>query len=103
PRSAIRKVVKQKKLRNRVIELTKIYLTAKNPAWIYEKEARIIRSEHGVLDIPHGFLEQICFGLRTPSNDIDVITKLAREYCGCNKFFRIIHDESDFGITTEEL
>ena len=85
-------------------ELTKIFLTSKNPAWKYEKEARIIRSEHGVFDIPQGFLIQVCFGLRTPQSDIDLITNLAMEYSGCNKFCHMIHDEdSDFGIKAVEI
>lgn len=86
-----------------VPELIKIYLTAKSPAWSYESEARVIRKDHGFIDIPFGLLEQVCFGLRTPQADIDLITKLAREYCGCKQFCRIIRDESDFGITAVEL
>ncbi|OGA40479.1 MAG: hypothetical protein A3G24_16105 [Betaproteobacteria bacterium RIFCSPLOWO2_12_FULL_62_13] len=86
-----------------VPELIKIYLTAKSPAWHCESEARVIRKEHGFIDIPFGFLEQVCFGLRTPQADIDLITKLAREYGGCQNFCRIIRDESDFGISAEEM
>ena len=93
----------QPKEDNFVTELTKIYLTAKSTAWRYEKEARIIRDAHGTFDIPRGFLEQVCFGLRTPQADIDLIEKLAREYSGCTKFCRIVRAESDFGITAEEL
>lgn len=83
--------------------LIEIYLTAKSPAWKYEGEARIIREEHGPLIIPFGYLEQICFGLHTPKADIDLVTKLASEYCGCNKFCRMVRSESDFGITAVEM
>lgn len=84
--------------------LLKIYLTAKSPAWEYEKEARIIRLEHGLFNIPREFLEQVCFGLLTPPTDIELVEKLAREYCGCKKFCRIIRDEkSDFGIRAVEM
>jgi len=84
-------------------ELVKIYLTAKNPAWAYEHEVRIIRSEFGLLDIPRGYLEQVCFGLRTSQADIDLVTKLAAENCGCSKFCRIVRSHSDFGHSAEEL
>jgi hypothetical protein len=86
-----------------IIGLTRIYLTAKSPAWKYEKEARIIRHTHGNFDIPRGYLEQVCFGLRTPKADIDVIVKLATEHSGCTKYCRIVRASSDFGITAEEL
>lgn len=87
-----------------VEELTKIFLTAKSPAWAYEKEARILRLEHGPLSIPKGTLEQVCFGLQTPQTDIDLIIKLASEYSGCKKFGQVLRDiESDFGITIKEL
>ncbi len=88
---------------NFISELLKVYLTAKSNAWQYENEARIIRLEHGLLGIPSGFLEQVCFGLRTPRADINLITKLASEYCGCNKFCQMIRGESDFGITAVEI
>lgn len=84
--------------------LARIYLTTKSPAWQYENESRIIRKQQGLFGIPMGFLEQVCFGLRTPSADIDLVTKLAREHSGCNMFCRIIRDtESDFGIRAVEV
>ncbi|HCI13143.1 MAG: hypothetical protein A2063_02830 [Gallionellales bacterium GWA2_60_142] len=86
-----------------VEELTKVFLTAKSDAWQHEKEARIIRTTNGTLNIPHGCLEQICFGLRTPQPDIELVSKLAREYSGCTKFCKIVHADTDFGITAIEL
>lgn len=86
-----------------VIELIKFLLTAKSEDWKYENEARIIRSTHGNFDIPRGCLEQVCFGLRTLPADVDLVIKLAKEYCGCNSFHRITHADTDFGITTIEL
>ncbi|AGR69657.1 DUF2971 domain-containing protein [Burkholderia pseudomallei] len=83
--------------------LAKIYLTVKGPAWKYEREARLIRSECGLLHIPCGYLEQICFGLGTSSADIDLVRKLASQYCGCTDFCQIIRAESDFGISAEAL
>jgi len=85
-------------------EFPKIYLTAKSPAWRYEGEARVIRTDEGLLNIPCGFLEQVCFGLRTPQADIELVMKLATDYCGCKQFCRIVRDQnSDFGITAVEL
>lgn len=86
-----------------MVQLTQLYLTAKHDAWGYEKEARIIRSAHGVLDIPRGYLEQVCFGLRTPQADIDLITTLASEHSGCQRFCRIVRAGSDFGIVAQEM
>jgi len=81
-------------------ELGKAYLTAKSPAWSYEKEVRVILNSAGLLDLPPGALEQICFGLRTPEEDIHLVMKLAREHAGCKKFGRMVRDpRSDFGLT----
>ncbi len=80
-------------------ELAMTCLRSKSPAWEYEREVRMIRHEPGLLNISMGFLEQVCFGLRTPQADIELVEKLAREHCGCQNFCRIIRDEeSDFGI-----
>jgi hypothetical protein len=81
-----------------------IYLTSKNPAWGYEKEKRIIRREHGTVKINGNFLKRICFGLNTSKDDIDLVTKLARDYCNCTIFAQMVRDEeSDFGLTFKEL
>lgn len=86
-----------------VEELTKVYLTVKSMAWEHEKEARIIRFKDGIFTVPHGGLEQVCFGLRTPPRDVELITRLAADYSGCAKFCRMVHDESDFGFEMREL
>ena len=85
------------------IELTKIYLMRKSPAWRYEKEARIIRPRHGLLRIPGDFLEQVCFGLRTPDTDIHLVTTLAKAYCGCTNFCQMVLNETDYGFTMEPI
>jgi hypothetical protein len=75
------------------------YFTAKSSAWKHEREERIIRRTPGYLKIPSGYLEQVCFGLRTPQDDVELVKELAKEYCGCKKFYKIEHDEkSDFGL-----
>jgi hypothetical protein len=88
---------------NFIDELIKAYLTTKSPSWRYEKEARIVREEPGLLDIPGGFLEQVCFGLHTESADISLVTKLAGAYCGCARFRQMVRDGSNFGFTMNEL
>lgn len=86
-----------------LIELIKIYQTTKGEDWGYEKEDRIIRREAGRLAIPAGSLLQVCFGLRTPQEDIDLITKLARDYSGCTTFCRMVHGDTDFGLEMEDI
>jgi len=80
------------------------YYTAKSPAWKYEREVRIIRREPGYLKIPFGYLEQVCFGLNTPEEDIELVEKLARKHCGCKNFYKMMRDEkSDFGMKAVRL
>lgn len=80
--------------------LAKCYFTAKSPAWKYEREVRIVKKVHGYLKIPSGYLEEVCFGLSTPAEDIELVKKLASKYCGCKKFYKMVGDEkSDYGIT----
>jgi hypothetical protein len=69
-----------------------------------ECEARMIMHEYGLLKIPKGYLERICFGLHTLPNDIELVKKLASEFSGCEKFLQIIRDnDSDFGIKAVEI
>lgn len=79
------------------------YLKTKSPAWEYEKEARIIRSNHGSFQLGDNFLRQVYFGLQTSQSDIDLVTKLAQYYSGCTNFAQFIRDETDFGITVKKL
>lgn len=87
-----------------LVGLATNYFLTKSPAWKYEKEVRLVRQEPGFLNIPWGFLEQVCFGLNTPQTDIELVKKMAIEHCGCKKFCRIIRDEeSDFGIRAVDI
>lgn len=80
------------------------YLKSKSPAWGHEKEARIISHKPGSLKVPYGSLRQICFGLRTSQNNIDLIMKIAKEFSGCESFYKLIKDPtSDFGVMAEEI
>ncbi len=74
-------------------------LKTKHPAWQYEKEARIIRREPGLVYIAPEFVKQICFGLRTPQEDKELVVTLAQDYCRCERFGQMVYDGSDFGFT----
>jgi hypothetical protein len=78
--------------------LVLVCLRAKSPAWLYEKEARLIRREPGVVNIDGDCIREVCFGLQTSQADIDLVIRLARDYCGCVRFSRMVRDESDFGF-----
>lgn len=83
-------------------ELVHVFAKTKSPAWAYEKEARIFRPP-GVFNFGEQFLNQICFGLRTPPADIELITNLARTYAGCATFSQMVRDETEFGFTEKAL
>ena len=84
-------------------EFTKIYWTVKSHVWEYEKEVRLVRNATGVLTIPSGSIEQICFGLDTPPEQIALIQKLAADYAGCRSFARMVPEDSDFGMRLEKM
>jgi hypothetical protein len=79
------------------------YLKTKSPAWAYEKEARIIRNKEGAFNVGKSFLRRVYFGLRTSQVDIDLVTKLARDYSGCTSFAQIVRDDTEFGFTVKPL
>ena len=88
-----------------VEELLHKYLKTKNPAWKHEQESRLIRRPHGIFkfNTHSDFLSEVCFGLQTPKADIDLVTNLARNYCGCARFFQMVRDETEFGIVKKTL
>lgn len=89
---------------NSIYALARCYFTTKSPAWKYEREVRIIRREPGYLKLPLGYLEQVCFGLDTPQEDVERVEKLAREHCGCKNFYKMMRTEkSDFGMRAVRL
>jgi hypothetical protein len=81
-----------------VTKLLKIVLTAKSPAWHYEKEGRIIRPKAGVYEIPRDILKGIVFGLRTSEKDENLIRSIAGKYYGEIQYSRATRSGSDFGI-----
>jgi hypothetical protein len=85
---------------NRLIEL---YVTTKHRCWRYEDEVRIVRGEDGALDIPAGFVRQICFGLETLASDIDLVTTLAKAYLPQVTFTRMVRTSGEFGVRMKLL
>jgi hypothetical protein len=97
-------------LKNAPMDITKFVeglahkcLKTKSFAWAYEQEARIIRRKHGVFNFTEPFLNQVCFGLRTPQADIDLITNLAQTYTSCTRFSQMVRNETEFGFTEKVL
>ena len=79
-------------------EFTSLLLTQKSPSWQYEREVRIVRTKTGPLKIHSSFIKQICFGLQTSEEDIELITKIAGEISSDIEFCRIIRGDDDFGL-----
>lgn len=86
-----------------ISELAKQLVTAKAPAWMYEKEARIIRKDSGLLNVPKEFVKQICFGLQTDKDDIERITNIIRKYPNKVTMCKMTRSNSDFGLEIEEI
>jgi hypothetical protein len=84
-------------------ELAIRYLRTKCPAWTYEQEARIIRQESGLFKFQGAPLTEVCFGMRTPRADVDLVVKLAQSYCGGVKFSQMVPDETEFRFVKEAL
>lgn len=89
--------------REYLFKLAIIILTSKNPKWYYEKEARIIRKESGIFSIKKEFIIQICFGLNTSQEDIELIREIVSHYNHKVTLCRVIRTESDFGIDIQEM
>jgi len=41
--------------------------------------------------------------LQTSKEDIDLVTKLAREHSGCERFVKAVPGDTDFAISVTEL
>jgi hypothetical protein len=86
------------------IALIKKALTVKAQPWEYEEEVRIIRQTEGVEVIDKKFLQQVCFGLKTPKGDITLIKKLI-DNCGYDvALYKMVPNASnDFGLEASEI
>jgi len=78
-------------------------LTAKSPPWEYEKEVRIIRSEHGLFKIEKEHIKQILFGLHATDTDILKVRDAIKVYEHEVKSYKAIRGDDDFGINYIEL
>ena len=86
-----------------VMSLLKILLTSKAPAWEYEEESRLFRTETGSFEVPRSMLRSIIFGLRTSPEDIELIRSIVSSYYEEVTFGQATRTEDDFGIDFEEL
>ena len=78
-------------------------LTAKSPPWVYEREVRIIRPEHGLFKIVQQYITQICFGLHASKEDIEKVREAIKEYTHDVKLYKAIRGKDDFGIDYIEI
>jgi hypothetical protein len=85
------------------VSIIKHLLTIKSPSWEYEEEHRILRQRAGRLSIPREYLTQICFGLRTPRADKDLIRKVTAANYSKMDFCEIVAGDSDFGLEARDL
>ncbi len=85
------------------LDIVKRIFTIKNSCWEHEEEAIIIRPKEGALDIPKNYLKQICFGMNTSSDDIDLVTKLANDSGYKVNYSIVERADSDFGIKFVDL
>lgn len=78
------------------------YLTVKHPAWTYEQEFRFVRPTPGAVKIEPVCLEEVCFGLNTSVEDMNLIAAYASKYCGCKVFKRKVRGMGLFDCVDEE-
>lgn len=83
--------------------LVRKYLLTKSPSWHYEKEGRLVMWKSGSIKLPSNALHRVYFGLRSSPSDVELITELARNYSGCNSFYRVIKGSGDYTLSTEEI
>ena len=86
-----------------IIGLLKKILMSKAPAWKYEQEARIVRSEAGLFDLPRESLTHVIFGLQTSEQDEELIRNIVEKYYTSVRFGRAVRADDDFGIRTVEI
>lgn len=84
-------------------ELGKNTLRNKSLPWKYEEEVRIVRPNKGTFEIDPKSLKQICFGLNTSTEDMELIKKITHHTNNNVSFCQATHGETDFGITIKEI
>jgi hypothetical protein len=84
--------------------LLKKALTVKAEEWGYEEEVRFLRRSSGAQTINKEYLVEVCFGLSTPVQDIEVVSKLLRHHGYDVKRRKVVRSKaSDFGIEPVEI
>ena len=84
--------------------LLKKVLTVKSSEWHYEKEIRILKNKDEAYPIGKQHLVQVCFGLKTPETDIDLIRNLLSQGQYDVQLFRLIRcADADFGLKAVEI
>ncbi|MFL9996116.1 DUF2971 domain-containing protein [Paraburkholderia sediminicola] len=75
-------------------------LSTKAPAWRYEREFRIVKATPGRFDIEKSWIKQICFGLGTKAEHINLIKQLIAKHGYENVTFARMtrHSSHDFGF-----
>jgi len=84
-------------------ELSTPIFSSKGLHWEYEQEVRIIRGESGRLNIDKDYLKQVCFGLHTSDNDMELVIKVITDSGYSPEFCTITKTHSDFGIEANDL
>ena len=75
---------------------------SKAPALQHEQEARIVRPQTGLFELPRKILTHVIFGLQTSWQDEDLVRSLVEKYYDNVKFGRAVRTNDDFGIGTVE-
>lgn len=84
-------------------DLIVVLLTSKDLCWSYEEEGRIIARKHGLNNIGHTALKQVCFGLKTPERDKELVKNILDKNGYTGIFCEIERDDTDFGIREREV
>lgn len=85
------------------VEIVKQILTIKGSIWAYEEEARVLRDQAGQLDLNREYLKQICFGLRTSKEDIELISKIIEAKYENVNLCEVVPGDTDFGLAAVDL
>ncbi|NWH05625.1 DUF2971 domain-containing protein [Desulfobacter latus] len=78
-------------------------LISKDVCWKYEKEGRVISKTQGLKEIGKPALQQVCFGLRTPENDKNLIKHILSSHGYKATICEMIRSDNDFGLEAKEI
>lgn len=78
-------------------------LTSKEKCWEYEKEGRVISRAPGIKEIGKPALRQVCFGLRTPESDRELVRKVLDSHGYDVPVCEIERDDNDFGLRARKI